>query len=57
MTEREMYLLRQGIIQLLDNAYTAYKLINCKPAENEINLYVKELQALLNKLDELDDEE
>ena len=57
MTEREMYLLRQGIIQLLDNALTAYKLIKCKVAEDEINLYVKELQALLNKLDELDDEE
>ena len=57
MTEREMYLLRQGIIQLLDNALTTYKLIKGKVAEDEINLYVKELQALLNKLDELDDEE
>lgn len=50
MTEREKYLLRQGIIQLLDNAYTAYKLVNCKPAENEINEYIKELQELLNKI-------
>lgn len=57
MTERERYLIRQGIIQLWDNALTAYKLIECKAAEDEINLYVKELQALLNKLDELDDEE
>ena len=57
MTEREMYLIRQGIIQLLDNALTAYKLIKCESAEDEINLYVKELQALLNKLDELDEEE
>jgi len=50
MTEREKYLIRQGIIQLLDNAYTAYKLVNCKPAENEINVYIKELQELLNKI-------
>ena len=50
MTEREKYLLRQGIIQLLENAYTAYKLVNCKAAENEINVYIKELQELLNKI-------
>ena len=50
MTEREKYLLRQGIIQLLDNAHTAYKLVNCKPAEDEINRYIKELQELLNKI-------
>lgn len=57
MTEREKYLLRQGIIQLLDNALTAYKLIKCEAAEDEISLYTKELQALLNKLNEIDDKE
>lgn len=50
MTERERFLLKQGIIQLLDNAITAYKLVNCKAAENEINQYIKELQELLNKI-------
>ena len=50
MTEREKYLLRQGIIQLLDNAETAYALVNCEPAEDEIDRYIKELQELLNKI-------
>lgn len=50
MTEREMYLLRQGIIQLLDNAETAYALVNCEPAEVEINVYIEELQELLDKI-------
>lgn len=50
MTEREKYLLRQGIIQLLDNAYTAYKLVNYEPAEAKIDKYIKELQDLLNKI-------
>ena len=50
MTEREKYLLRQGIKQLLDNAYTAYKLVKCKPAEDEIDRYIKELQELRDKI-------
>ena len=50
MTEREKYLLRQGIIQLLDNAETARRLVNCKAAEVEINVYIKELQELLDKI-------
>lgn len=50
MTEREKYLLRQDIIQLLDNAETAHKLVNYKPAEVEINVYIEELQELLNKI-------
>ena len=51
MTEREKYLIRQGIIRLLDNAYTAYKLVNCKPAKDEINKYIEELHSLKNKIE------
>lgn len=50
MTEREKYLLRQGIIRLLDDAETAYQLVNCEPAENIIDKHIKELQDLLNKI-------
>ena len=50
MTKRERFLLKQGIIQLLDNAYTAYKLVNCQAAKNEIDQYIKELRDLLDKI-------
>lgn len=51
MTERERFLLKQGIIQLLDNAITAYKAVNYKPARDEINKHIDELVSLKNKIE------
>lgn len=51
MTERERFLLKQGIVQLVDNACTAYKMVNCKPARDEINKYIDELVSLKNKIE------